>query len=231
MQERENIIIVTCQSCGQRIEYAVLNTIHSKVDAFEAQQVLRGEIFKARCERCDEEIQLLYETVFYDEDNDAAIYFVQEQNVAGVYTALRLTEELFAKDASIGKNIGNNPIVDASIKRIVSRPADLVEKAIIFSNGYDDRVVELVKLTCISKLSDKDPDFDVEEAFFDMQDGRPVVRLYGNGNETTALVPDALFDCMQEDFAEILVYDDEYCIDEEWALTAFEEYGDANGLM
>jgi hypothetical protein len=220
----DNMVVVECPKCGNKQEFYPLSTIHSKVDAYEAQQMKAGNLFRTTCEKCGKEIELLFELVYFDDDHDAMIYFVREENVSGVYTALDLMDHLFAKDIAYNDGESRNPIVNADMKRIVTNPNALVEKALIFENDMDDRVIELIKLVCISKLAEKDPDFDVIDAYFDIYEGREVIVLYSEDAQTTALIPDGLYDSLVEDYGEAILYNDSYIIDEDWALEIFEEY-------
>lgn len=51
-------------------------------------------------------------------------------------------------------------------KRIVTNQNALREKAIIFENELDDRVVELIKLLYLLDVQDKFPEVNIVEGYF-----------------------------------------------------------------
>ena len=63
-------------------------------------------------------------------------------------------------------------------------------------------------------------DFDPISAEFDIDDGKQVIRLYGENRVVTAIIPSGIYDHLTHEFAEALANDNSYVVDSYWAMDA-----------
>ena len=64
-------------------------------------------------------------------------------------------------------------------KRRVTNQNALREKAIIFENELDDRVVELIKLLYLFDVQDIFPEVNIVEAYFLVLEGKYIIQFMG----------------------------------------------------
>ncbi len=103
-------------------------------------------------------------------------------------------------------------------KRIVTNQNALREKAIIFENELDDRVVELIKLLYLVDVQDKFPEVNIVEAYFLVLEGKYIIEFIGE-KFLKAEIPLDLYKSIENNFAERLAAEEEnqFMIDVKWA--------------
>ena len=103
-------------------------------------------------------------------------------------------------------------------KRIVTNQNALREKAIIFENELDDRVVELIKLLYLVDVQDKFPEVNIVEAYFLVLEGKYIIEFMGE-KFLKAEIPLDLYKNVENNFAERLAAEEEnqFMIDVKWA--------------
>ena len=102
-------------------------------------------------------------------------------------------------------------------KRIVTNQNALREKAIIFENELDDRVVELIKLLYLLDVQDKFPEVNIE-GYFLVLEGKYIIEFIGEKFLKAEIPPD-LYKSIENNFAERLAAEEEnqFMIDVKWA--------------
>ena len=88
-------------------------------------------------------------------------------------------------------------------KRIVTNQNALREKAIIFENELDDRVVELIKLLYLLDVQDKFPEVNIVEGYFLVLEGKYIIEFIGE-KFLKAEIPLDLYKSIENNFAERL---------------------------
>ena len=105
-------------------------------------------------------------------------------------------------------------------RRIVTDQNSLREKAIIFENGLDDRVVEIIKLIYFSNLRQSHSDAKIDVAYFMVTNGEYQIHFLGE-TPLTAVVDASLYEKIAHDFADkIANAEADYIIDLGWAIKA-----------
>ena len=133
------------------------------------------------------------------------IYFVKEEEVEE-------TKKTFEPNSEFGF------VMEGYRRRIVTDQNSLREKAIIFENGLDDRVVEIIKLIYFSNLRQSHPDAKIDVAYFMVAEGEYQIHFLGE-SQLTAVVAASLYEKVVRDFADkIENAEDDYVIDMGWAL-------------
>jgi hypothetical protein len=209
MNSNERVLVIECDECGQKSEYTIMDSLDSEVNVYDKQRLLSGTLFECKCGNCGVVRDLAYDMIYRDVEHNALIYMVNGETSQGVYTALRLTDSLPNRDDGGVNNLR---------KRIVTCPHQLQEKALIFDQNLDDRVIELAKIFCIGDAEENLPDFYPVGAEFNVKDGKPVIELIGEEKIVTAVIPDGLYQHLEHKFADVLERNDEYVINDLWAM-------------
>ena len=209
----EHVFVIPCKKCGTKIEFVAPKALNSEIDVYEKYELLNGTLFNCVCRKCGEKTVLNFEIIYHDVKHNTAIYKVDEDMVDGVRIALELIDQMMTK-------VGNSQ--ELPRYRIVTCAEKLKEKALIFDSGFDDRVIELVKRRCIAEAKKKIRNLYPRATFFDIRDGQYVLDIHCRDEIVSAVIPDELYEQIQEEFSEILQNDDVYLIDEQWAINAIE---------
>ncbi|MBQ5813008.1 MAG: hypothetical protein IIW34_02515, partial [Clostridia bacterium] len=103
-------------------------------------------------------------------------------------------------------------------KRTVTDQNTLREKAIIFENGLDDRVVEIIKLMYLFDINESYPEANIIDVFFVVKDGKYILEFLGNKMFSTE-VSQEVYDGIKSDFAAQLLAEGDKAenIDISWA--------------
>jgi len=139
--------------------FVVWDSLNADLSPAAKEQLLDGTLFSVTCAKCQKKSQVHYPLLYHDMKNKLMIQ-------------LALSDE----DAEVFKEItsskGDDPAASIieSMKdykyRLVFDSDDLREKAMIFSHGFDDRVIEIMKLLASLVFEDKHPGSTVTTAFF-----------------------------------------------------------------
>ena len=224
--------IVECNFCHQKDEYDIIDVIDSELDIFEKNKLIGGTLFEHKCSNCGKSINYYYNMVYYDKPHNVMIYYVPNANHIGPFCAgLALTNLSMTRHAvEFGEDL---PEIVDWIQRVVCSPSVLMEKAIIFEAGLDDRVIEIIKLMCLSLVFERHPNFIHEQSKFYIENGLWFIELCGlenkenqsHGSYTVGVQCD-MYNKVLETAQTILEDSDKhFVIDEEWALNVLEYDG------
>ena len=199
--------IIKCPECGKDNEFIVWQSLNGDLDPDAKQQLLDGTLFRFKCECCGYESNIVYPILYNDMSNNVMIYFVKEDEIEEIKSS-------FAFKSEFGQAMADYRT------RIVTDQNSLREKAIIFENKLDDRVVEIIKLIYFSNLRQTQPDAKVEVAYFMVDNGEYYIHFLGE-TPLTAKVSSSLYEQVANDFVSKLEkVEDEYIIDMQWAIKA-----------
>ena len=113
--------------------------------------------------------------------------------------------------------------------RIVRSATALSEKVTALENGLDDRVVELCRYICLSKVLWSRQDFIYEAFFYHRVNGQDEFIFYGDSGKTSIASPPPIFyETIYNRFHDILEKEasDEPVIDIFWAKDFIEQHMD-----
>lgn len=138
--------------------------------------------------------------------NQAMIYYVDEESVEQTLETMNEAENQLGLQMTGYR------------KRIVTDQNSLHEKAIIFDNGLDDRIVEIIKLIYYINAEDQFSDAKINAVYFLIADGKYILEFIGD-KPLSAEVPVELYDKIKHDFAERLesVGKEDTFVDLHWA--------------
>lgn len=111
--------------------------------------------------------------------------------------------------------------MDGYRKRVVCDHNTLREKAIIFDNGLDDRVVEIIKLMYMANAAKQFPDNPVDAIYMMVMDGKMSLHFMAKEPMSCDISSD-LYEKISKDFASRIdaAGDDAFVVDLEWAKEA-----------
>ena len=197
--------IIKCPECGKDNGFIVWQSLNGDLDPDAKQQLLDGTLFHFKCECCGYESNIVYPILYNDMSNNVMIYFVKEDEIEEIKSS-------FAFKSEFGQAMADYRT------RIVTDQNSLREKAIIFENKLDDRVVEILKLIYFSNLRQTQPDAKVEVAYFMVDNGEYYIHFLGE-TPLTAKVSPSLYEQVANDLVSKLEeVEDEYIIDMQWAI-------------
>lgn len=209
----------SCPSCGAALHMDAWTKINARNDPKLARMIEDGSYCEFTCPTCGYTAHLAHPTLYLDPANNACIYLVANE------TMRKKAEEMFnglARDHGIGEP-GSGPM------RIVATREELQEKAEIFACGYDDRIVELLKLGVAGQamaagLGSPDGDYSARFIRIDYDRERKKLSLDfriafdGSGESYTASMPNEAYDLLEKDLANSpYAHSQSFYVDRQWA--------------
>ncbi len=131
--------LVICPACNQPGFHAAWPWIISTRDTEATQRLLEGKLFKYQCPVCGESTTFAYDCLYHDVNHRALILYS-----SGIFSEEQLLDSLEKNADHAQWSSGTQ--TPAYQCRIVFNPFELYEKARIIECGYDDRVIELMKV-------------------------------------------------------------------------------------
>lgn len=197
----------TCPSCGHKQNYTAWSNISSNLNPEIKQQLLDGMLFRVKCENCGQENLVNYDVTYSDIAHNVVLRYTHETEEE------KNTPKILAFDGSM-----MDMEIPGCRKRTVTDQNTLREKAIIFENGLDDRVIEIIKLMYLFDINESYPDANIIDVFFVVKDGKYILEFLGNKMFSTE-VPPEVYSGIKSDFAAKLIAegDSSANIDINWA--------------
>lgn len=193
MERKETI---TCPECGTENEFIIWQSLNGDLDPEAKQRLLDGTLFDFKCKKCGYESKVNYPILYHDMAHNVMVHCVPEEMVEEAY------KEFAESEAAIGIKLPEYT------KRIVTNHNALREKAIIFENELDDRIIEIIKLFHLANVSNQVPDANIEEVYFLISDGKFYLEFLG-AKRLSAEIPVGMYEDMASNFAEKLQAEEE----------------------
>lgn len=130
---------VYCPKCKKEIEIGMWDVVESPYDKEEKEKVLKNMFFKVHCDDCDIIFPIAYRCQYNDLERKFLIWFVpgmepKDKKVIADY------EQRLKTDNTLRLAQGGYRY------RLVRTDNELREKVFIFEQGYDDRIIEIMKM-------------------------------------------------------------------------------------
>ena len=145
---QQDITTIECPNCGEQFDTVYWKSLNADIDSDAKESLLAGNFFSSTCSKCQSEHLLVYSMLYHDMTNKAMIQFVADEN--HIKNFINPTDDILLQ-------MQTSMIQEGYKIRVVKNHNDLVEKAIIFNCGLDDRVVEYLKLLYQTTISQKNP--------------------------------------------------------------------------
>lgn len=197
---------IKCPKCGKNNDFTIWNSLNGDLNPEEKQQLIDGTLFNFKCSSCGYESDVFYNMLYHDMTNNTMVYLVDKDSVEKTKKMMDETEIKIGIKMPKYRN------------RIVTAQNELREKAIIFENGLDDRIIEIIKLMYYINAEEKFKDTKIDDVFFLVSNGKYRLEFIGEscfGVEFTK----EIYDDIKNIYIERLnsLGDNEKIIDMDWA--------------
>lgn len=221
---------IVCPICGKESEITIWDSINIDSNPMIKKQVFDGSIFNFVCPECGYKINLSYDCLYNDVESHMMIYHVTDDK--DIHQLIKMLNQSFMSFICLNAREFSHK---SHCRIVINDPNAWREKIMIFNEGYDDRVIELIKLFIINKIDDEKLLKKIEYCYFeankhdDRENSESLIFMDINYKYLTEVKFDQ---CLYNKIAEMLIkpYDSlvennfksEYIIDEDWALKVIE---------
>lgn len=154
--------IYICDACHRKNEFDVTEYVNARENPALKEKLVSGKLFLQKCSSCGHENIVVSSMLYEDPD----LHLIVEMIPKGNPEEGKRLEHTYPVSSENG----------SYRKRVVHEPNDLLEKIAIFSEGLDDRVIEIMKISASVSIlnqqnivvsdmyfspSEKDREFDV----------------------------------------------------------------------
>lgn len=154
---------ITCNKCGHKQDFLIWQSLNGDLDPKAKQQLIDGTFFRFKCDKCGEEANVVYDTLYHDMAHNTMVHLTGESRVQEVIAACETMKK------RMGSVTGLSQIAQTRT-RVVTSQNRLREKAIIFEAGLDDRIVEIIKLYCWMKMVAQKKEIRDDSLYFYIDD-------------------------------------------------------------
>ena len=191
---------IACPRCGKENTKQIWESMNAEKNPEAKEQLIDGTLFNYDCE-CGFAAAIDFNFLYRDPANKAVLYYVKEQDRAEARETLM---DMIKQDE------------DENSFRIVTSQNVLREKALIFSMGLDDRMIELIKTMYLVQAQNQYA--GARNALFYVDGDKWMLQINGP-RPLIAQISREQYDSMKEDFANALeVHGDvDFDIDYAWA--------------
>ena len=188
---------IKCPKCGQELSYTQWGSINSnEKDA--AKRIISGELLNVVCQNCGCSFYVDYPFLFNDMDHGYFLWYCRQDKIDEVLRSCTMVRN--------------------SQCRITTDLMRMREKTDIINAGYDDRVIELMKVFVRDEMetrTGKVPD----QIFFLSNDGTPCYEVVSDDQVSHVAAIDGSYEYAKEMYADSFDAFDKYAyfVDEKWA--------------
>lgn len=153
------IIEVTCPNpqCNKKSKTTIWQSLNAELNPKEKEQLLNGTLFHFECPYCNKKTNLNYGMLYHNMTQKVMVHYaISDENAVEIQNSIQ--EIQTKKDAILN--------LDGYKIRIVKTQNALREKAIIFDNDLDDRIIEIMKLFNTAQAIEQYPDLKIVETLF-----------------------------------------------------------------
>jgi len=209
---QETTVKIVCKECGHENDVTISIGIIAQQEPDKFIDLLNGKLFLFECAGCGKKGHLNHDLIYHDTVHRALVhYVVSEESRAKAYDAI----------AKLTDPDGENPLPSDYAIRVVTSQNALREKALLFSYGLDDRIMEVIKGLSVINAKKDHPDLQVAEALFLTQNGRWMLQLLGS-KQLTAEISMMKYDELRRRLGDAVEGTEiiKNVVDADWALRA-----------
>ena len=191
---------VKCPKCGEEIEFTLWQSINTEMD-FAIPDIISGKLFEVECKKCGYKTHVNYPMLFNDMIHNVMIYSVAPDSTEETEKALDSLKKMYP-----GRT------------RIVTDQSTLREKTAIFNAGLDDRVTEILKLIIMAQLQEQISGKELVGVFFVPGDEPKFEIAFKDGSGYVPVTKEMYENLASQFNDKLSAGDDEYYIDQDWAM-------------
>lgn len=212
-KKREEFI--TCSNCGAKCLMTIFDSINVTLEPELKQKLIDWELFKFTCETCKHSVLLNYEVLYHDMVHGLLLQYVPE--TGNKDKAIEMFENVISM-AEDSEDTFSAFSSDYYQVRVVFEMETFVEKAQIYTAGFDDRLIEIMKYI-IAPAEDEDISFTYDHMVFTEVGPENYQFMFIDDRRAVASVKfdKEFYEQLESDFAEKL--EKSFIVDEDWAYT------------
>ena len=215
----EKQVDVKCPECGYVGKAALWSSLNTEVNPEKKVELLSGELFSFKCPKCGYDSRLNYSMLYHDMEKGVMVNYASCER--DFDTAMNIASEMAGKNAA-----AFNKMMESYIYRIVTSQNSLREKALIFENDLDDRIIEIIKCLYYEQFTNEFPDMEPDEILFSLgHNGEKRLEFFQNGQLLkVGLIDDGLYHELLHSYHEKLGdlhADNNAIVDVEWVAKFF----------
>lgn len=201
-----------CPHCNNEVAIQIWESVNVDLNPEQKGKILNGKFFDFTCEHCRTTTKVLFSCLYHDMTHQFMIYLVGNQTEAD--KAVKMFYDLPINDDKTFADYQVRITTDDNVWR---------EKAIIYDSGYDDRIVEIVKLFYLGNLKEQYPNLNVRRVFFSPEktnNGFVLEFLCQDDNFFTAEIPNDFYRKVEKAYHSKIqqerIY--QFNVDTDWAM-------------
>ncbi len=171
---------VDCPECGNSQVFTTCQSIIAHISPELKEQVLTGELFVYKCEKCGKSFPITYPCLYHDIEKHLMVYMTpNKEDIHKMNEVLIGSPETMEAQAEQGY-----------VYRGVTTVNELAEKIMIHDMKLDDRIIEVIKMLILFKSGNEGMDLDsVMGAFYypGKEHKHEILLMFADGRQ--ALVP------------------------------------------
>jgi hypothetical protein len=211
---------VDCPTCGEKFNAPLWESLNADLNPAEKDLLLSGNFFVTTCPKCRTEHPFIYPMLYHDMTNSVMIHLVlNEENAEDILTQLKSVEA--------SPMMGSMSLAGYKFRFVKSHTV-LREKAMIFDCGFDDRVIELLKIHHRTMFSKAHPSEKLVNIFFH-KDNKSCKFIFLAKNDAIYAIDfdNAFYDEVAKTRKNVINEKSKECfyIDQEWALDLLKNDG------
>ncbi len=207
---------VTCPGCGEVFSFDVHTLVNARRNPELRDLLVAGRLFEFICPNCGYSASLASPCLYLDPAHHFSIYLVANETMAA--GVADMFDGVAAEDGPVGR----------SVKRIVLDRHDLRGRAIATESGFDDRVVEILKIAIAGSAKMQGSvaiDAVCTVNLIGLEGNDLVFSVSGENSSLTAVMPRGAYDLYNDALLNSsLRCDQPYLVDKAWATRALEVF-------
>lgn len=202
---------ITCPFCKTVQNITVWDSVNVDLNPEQKERIFNGEFFNHECINCGKIVRVLHTCLYHDMTHNVMMFLVDKASEKNAV-------EMFSKSG-----ITSNLSTEGYKLRITTSPDIWREKAIIFEHGFDDRIIEIIKLIYETQAIHQYPKREAKQCLFSLSENEGeylIYIFYENGITATAPVTQDFYNRVEKDFIDMINknHNSDLYIDKNWAI-------------
>ena len=146
-----NQVPIHCETCQKSFDYTIYQNVNVTETPELKEKLINQTVFQCTCPHCGQKYFIPYILNYQDMDKKILIHFFPKEE--------EMQKEL--QQVLIDDQTTNQDFLDSGYAvRYVGSCDEFFEKLCIAEEGYDDRIIEIVKYYCVDRMLQKNIVFD-----------------------------------------------------------------------
>lgn len=210
---RYNKELVSCPFCSQENNVMIYESVNMQLDLTLWGKIKDGSLFQFSCRKCGKIIKLSYPFWFHDMESQLIVYYTPETDDEKLDDILEGLNKMIGGMSHLQHEFGISERY-----RFVNDFKDLMEKEFIFSDGLDDRIVEIMKRVVETQVLDEmrksQPNIEVlgssqELYWINSKTGkRQIVFLFEENEDVVVEFDSKLYEIIKDEFSDKISFEE-----------------------